>query len=60
MKIRTVDGCAIVYVGDWAVRLTTTPDGWLDLNLMDDFMSTMKVTPQAGNVIRIKPDRRVE
>jgi len=45
----------------WKLRLQAiegTDAEWLDLNLMDDRMSPMKVQPQAGNVIRVRPDDR--
>ena len=56
MKIKIEYGVPVIDMGSWKVRLQQLPSGELELNLMCDRMSCMSVIPQAGNVIRVKPD----
>lgn len=56
MKIITEHGSPVIDMGTWKVRLSVTSLGELDLNLSGDRMPRMCVIPQAGNVIRVKPD----
>lgn len=58
MKFEIEHGQPVIHMDGWKVRFSKTSDGFLDINLHDNKMSCMKVVPQSGNVIRIKPDPR--
>ena len=57
MKVYEKYGTTVIDMGTFKLRIQPLDENTLDLNLIDNRMSCMKVIPQAGNVIRISPDR---
>lgn len=61
MKVTQDGNVVTIDIGTWKLRIQPVKgadQGWLDLNLLNNKLSPMKVQPQAGNVIRIQPDER--